>query len=163
MNILAMKSEKLKIRNYELATDDHTTYISTSGTVSSRYGEGENKPVWQALDKDLVAYFLTNNTSLDNWASYEFPSPTRIGKVRFHTYVLNTDLQPRTFIFEVSDNGVDWTTVYTEADFARLSAGVWTDDIVIDIPIRALHFRFHHTNNWGNTRTAYNELELYKY
>lgn len=100
---------------YELGTTAQqiptmTTNTAPSGTASGNY---DNANAYKAFDNNTGTEWFSNNNTAPHILTYQFPSAVAIGSYAIRS---TTNHQPKTWTFQSSNNGTDWTTLDTQTN-----------------------------------------------
>jgi RHS repeat-associated protein len=147
-----------------------TSNATPSGTASASSSFSSDYAAWKGFDHDAASAlcWITASGTATGWLGYDFPAPTVVRQYRISTRdvpsVPTAVCPPKTWTFEGSDDGTNWTVLDTQTDvtdWAQSSSAVKTFAIANEAAYA--HYRLNVSA--ANTSASYvylcvGELEL---
>jgi hypothetical protein len=112
---------------------------------------------WRAFDRNTGTFWQSgvNNTG---WLSYQFPTGKIIKRYGFFSYITNSN-NPRTWTFEGSNDGSNWTVLDTQTNFVTGVSTFYSFDISANTTSYT-YYRINITAAQGTTTPVIPELEM---
>ena len=136
-------NDTINLSPYVIATEQMTGIYQPSGYITERqHWNGSPIYVFDRNDASIWECSYPNEA----WICYEFPEPKTIYKIKIVTANLGEMSgidywgRPRHFDIQVSNNGSDWTTIYTQDK--TMSANDNTIEFFINDPKPYIYYRF---------------------
>ena len=131
-------------------TDTHTDFTSASGTASAN-STYTDYYAWKVFDKlsELGAIWATNGTGLPAWVQYEFSTRVSISSIGF-SFGSPEAQAPVDYAYQVSDNGVDWTTIHAKVGEVYAGDYLPASTATISPEVEANFFRMFISANGGD-------------
>lgn len=103
-----------------------TSNSTPSGIASADSEFSSSQAIWHAFDHSVSGYdyaWQSANTSLPHWIGYEFTSAKKITKYIITASVSGCErAAPKSWTFEGSNDGINWTVLDTRSDVANWGA-----------------------------------------
>lgn len=148
------------LKYYSLEESGYGSEQTTGGTPSASTAEGSPEDAAAAFDNDFSSKWVAvgDNTP---WLRYQFTAAKTITK-----YILTTgndapDRGPKSWQFQGSNNGTDWTTIETRTNEALVGIGVKYTFYVTNTTAYT-YYRINITANNGSADSQLAEFEMFE-
>ncbi|MBD8839516.1 hypothetical protein IFU39_17020 [Paenibacillus sp. CFBP 13594] len=120
--------------------ESHTT---PSGIASASSEINTSRQAWRAFNGQININQTWMSSSVASWLAYEFPSEKLIVRYSFRGGGINSSTAPKTWTFEGSNDGTNWTVLDTKLN---QTIGGYTNEYFYDIPNNTKKFKKYRFN-----------------
>ena len=131
--------------NVPIMTANNAPY----GVASASHAYNNTYAAWKLFDRDDSSSWRGDNTSSTEWVQYEFVNPTIVNMMKIRPTVTESDLRIKDYNIKGSNDGTNFTTIYTgsfENDPSLATTDTFihfTNDVAYKI------YRVNLTNTWS--------------
>lgn len=133
--------------------------LTTGGTPSASVENQPSEGSDEAFDDDPVTKWLATGSSTP-WIQYQFTSSKIVKKYTLTMAEDFRDRDPRSWQFQGSNNGTDFTTLQTVTDYWFGSRSI-RKDFYINNSTAYTYYRINITANWGSADTQIAEIQMF--
>lgn len=141
-------------------TESFGAELTTGGTALASDETAPNQTADEAFDDDPITKWLAETTSTP-WLQYQLAATKIVRKYVIIAGDDNNDRDPKTWVFQGSNNGTDFVTLDTQTAFWFGPRSI-RKEFYIDNTTTYTYYRLDISENWGSADTQLAELQLYE-
>lgn len=134
--------------------------VCTGGTPSASHEDQPGQGSDEAFDGDPITKWLAELTSTP-WLQYQLAAAKTVVKYDIIAGDDNQDRDPKSWIFQGSNNGVDFVTLDTQTDFWFGPRSI-RKEFYFNNSTAYTYYRLTFTANWGSGDSQLAELEMFE-